>query len=633
MRRLAWAESLVGEEAADPKNWPAVDTEHLAPNELRKFQRRKRAVQLHLQSDVPIAQICEKAGLCRSEVRRLVKRCLEVGADGRVWGWYALLPHVRLKPYRAKKATGRAGSFACFLEDHPELEKKLEGWALARKPADGTKPHGKVFSEIWLSFRRACEEAGIDVKQDYPFTNRDQGREAVRRHCRKVRKLNFTSGAVAEFGTGTIRAGSCTHPVWDDAQPLEGPYHRVQFDGHRMDVDLVVEVEDADGKLIPLPLSRLWLLIVIDVASRAVLGYHISLEENYTTDDVLECIASTAVPWTPKELPNDRVAYSHGAGLPSGVIDECAWRAFNVIQFDNAWAHTSKWVKERIMRTERCEVITNRPRRPRSNQIVERFNNTFEQTTLHRWPSTTGSSPKDARRKNPEKEAKKLRAGFDDLLVAADLAIANYNAAPHAGLSGLSPLEFLAQRIERRYDLIRHIEARDPESLTLFEKSFTATMRGNPKLAHYPYVQFMGVRYSSDVLASSPELIGERVQFRVNVKDIRTAEVFHKGRSLGRVYADAKWMRHPHSLRIRRAILKLIKKRRIDWSAQNPVGAHLEYLRERQRRSRRDRNKFARAKRDAQLQSLPSQDIARPGRRQPWSSNDRIRIDSTHVTG
>ena len=109
MRRLAWAESLVGEEAADPKNWPAVDTEHLTPNELRKFHRRKRAVQLHLQSDVPIAQICEKAGLCRSEVRRLVKRCLEVSPNGRVWGWYALLPHARLAPYRAKKAAGRAG--------------------------------------------------------------------------------------------------------------------------------------------------------------------------------------------------------------------------------------------------------------------------------------------------------------------------------------------------------------------------------------------------------------------------------------------------------------------------------------------------------------------------------------------
>ena len=633
MRRLAWAENLVGEEAADPENWPAVDTEHLTPNELRKFHVRKRAVQLHLQSDLTVAQICKKTGLCRSEIRRLVRRCLKASADGSIWGWFALLPHVRLTQYRANKANGRSGSFARFLEDNPELEKKLEGWALARKPADGTKHRGRVFSEIWLAFRRACKEAGIDVERDYPFTNRDQGREAIRRYCRKVRKQNFTAGAVAEHGTGTIRAESCHHSAWDDRRIAEGPYHRVQFDGHRLDVDLIVEVEDADGKLIPLPLSRLWLLIVIDVASRAVLGYHVSLEENYTADDVLECIASTAVPWTPKELPSDRINYCHGAGLPSGVIDECAWRAFNVIQFDNAWAHTSKWVQDRIMRTERCEVITNRPRRPRSNQIVERFMNTFEQNTLHRWPSTTGSNPKDARRNNPEKEAKKLRAGFDDLLIAADLAIANYNAAPHAGLSGLSPLEFLAQRIGRRYDLIRHIEAREPESLTLFEKSFTATMRGNPKLAHYPYVQFMGVRYSSDVLACSPELIGERVQFRVNVKDIRTAEVFHKGRSLGRVYADAKWMRHPHSLRIRRAILKLIKKRRIDWSTQNPVGAHLEYLRERQRRSRRDRNKFARAKRDAKLQDLPSQENARLRRRQPWSSNDRIRIDSTHVTG
>jgi len=633
MRRLAWAEGLVGEDAANPENWPAVDTDHLTPTELRTYLTRRRAVQLHLTSTMTIAQICEKTGLCRSEIRRLVTRCLQVSAEGTVWGWYALLPHVRLTEYRAKKVNGRAGSFARFLEDHPKLAKKLEGWALTRKPADGQKKYGKVFAEIWEAFHKACSDEGVDVERDYPFTNRDRGREAVRRHCRKLRKRHFTSGAVAEGGTGTIRAGSSYHPVWDDHTPVEGPYHRVQFDGHRLDVDLIVEVEDADGKLIPLPLSRLWLLIVIDTASRAVLGYHISLEENYTADDVLECIATTAVPWTPKELPSERVTYAHGAGLPSGVIDECAWRAFNIIQFDNAWSHTSSWVKDRIMKTERCEVVTNRARKPRSNQYVERFMGTFEQMTLHRWPSTTGSHPKDTKRTDSEKEAKKLHAGFDDLLVAADLAIANYNAAPHAGLNGLSPLEFLAQRIERRYDLIRHLKAREPESLTLFEKSFTATMRGNPKLAHYPYVQFMGVRYSSDVLASSPELIGERVQFRVNVKDIRTAEVFHKGLSLGRVYADAKWMRHPHSLRIRRAILKLIKKRRIDWSTQNPVGAHLEYLRERQRRSRRDRNKFARAKRDARLQSLPLQDIARPGRRQPWSSNDRIRIDSTHVTG
>ncbi len=633
MRRGGWIERQVGPELMDPDNWPKEDTSHLDDVGLKLFTLRKRAVTLYLTTTTAVASITEMTGLSRSEINRLLHRVFRVAPDGSIWGWAALLSRYRIVGYRRKSVTGKgkAGKFTQFLENHPDLEKQLDDWALARKPASGSIVRGRHFSQIWVAFEEACRKQGIDTHAEYPFSSKDRGRDAVRRYCKRVRKRHFVAGAAAEYGVAAGRMAATTKRRTDYPRIADAPYRHVQLDGHRMDVDLIVVLRDADGKEREYPLSRLWLLVLIDCASRAVLGYHISLEENYSADDVLQCIAKSVVPWQPMELPSPRLSYSEGAGLPSGVIEECAWRAFDVLRFDNAYAHTSAWVQERIIRTVCLEVVTNRPKRPRSDAIVERFMRTFEDDSLHTWPSTTGSSPTDPRRNDSEGQAKKLRVDFDDLKLVADMTIANYNAAPHAGLNGMSPLEYLRYRIDRSLDLIRRIPYRDPTRLPLFLRSFGATVRGSQKTAHLPYVQFMGVHYSNEALASKPELIGERVRLEANVLDIRSLELYWKGRSMGRVEADARWMHSRHSLRTRRAIMKLMKSGNIDRALNNPVRGLTEYLQERARLSRRDRNRLLKAQREAQA-GRDNGSKPYPVKHRAQMVRGNIQLNQTHLT-
>lgn len=93
------------------------------------------------------------------------------------------------------------------------------------------------------------------------------------------------------------------------------------------------------------------------------------------------------------------------------------------------------------------EVVTIKSASPRSNSLVERFMRTLEQYSLHQFPNTTGSNPSDPIRKNPEREAKRLKTGLDELELIVDMTIANYNAEPHTYFNGCSPIEYLRYRL------------------------------------------------------------------------------------------------------------------------------------------------------------------------------------------
>jgi transposase InsO family protein len=372
------------------------------------------------------------------------------------------------------------------------------------------------------------------------------------------------------------------------------------MDGHRLDAVITLEVMDADGTRRDLPLERLWLLVVIDEASRAILGYTVSLESNYTTEDVMRCIAHCLIPWSPKEMPSTRVRYRPGAGLPSGILPGCAMRGFDSLAFDNAKAHTSERLQRQIIRTVGCEINTGRPARALSRAIVERFFKTFEEDSLHRWPSTTGSGPKDPRRHKPDAAANGLRITLEDLELAVDLTIANYNASVHTALNGRTPLEYIQYYDSHGLSFPRHLRENRGDKLPLFDREFARKIGGNEKLGRRPYVIFMGARYSSPTLNTMIEYIGKKVTLVVNTEDIRYIACFlADGTSIGLLAADAPWLRQRHSLRTRQAIMKLIKAGQLPRETYNPIGDHLHYLKKRASLTRRDRNKLLKQSREA----------------------------------
>ena len=51
------------------------------------------------------------------------------------------------------------------------------------------------------------------------------------------------------------------------------PYDIVQIDGHILDVLTVVNTTDINGEVITDIATRMWLIAVIDVATRCIIGY------------------------------------------------------------------------------------------------------------------------------------------------------------------------------------------------------------------------------------------------------------------------------------------------------------------------------------------------------------------------
>lgn len=61
----------------------------------------------------------------------------------------------------------------------------------------------------------------------------------------------------------------------------------VEFDGHKLDVRLHVRFADATGIVEDIDVNRVWLLVIIDVCSRAILGWNLVLAAEYNRNDVI----------------------------------------------------------------------------------------------------------------------------------------------------------------------------------------------------------------------------------------------------------------------------------------------------------------------------------------------------------
>jgi len=602
----------------DPANWLPVSSNDFPLAKKERYAARKKAIVLYLSTDKPIDEIVSRTGVSRGELYRVLKRAFEARADGLPVGYLACIPGFRLKQYTltSNDSTQRAGRMRQFLDANPELRQELDDWALGKKKLGHSVIRGRYFKRLWLAFRAACEQAGLDTQDSYPFNNRDGGREAIRRYVKSLRNENFVANAKICHGQDSARLAMSNGQ--NVPAPTNVPYERVQLDGHRLDAIFSVSVEDPQGNTQLLPMSRVWLLVCIDVGSRAVLGYTLSLSENYSVEDVLTCIGSVLTPWKPKELPDLVDGYRGDAGLPSGVIDECAWRAFNSLQMDNAFSQLSSTVQERILESGALEVVTNKPRSPRSDSVVERFFGTFESTCLHLWPNTTGSTPQDPRRHHPEEASKVLNLQQEQLETVVDLAIANYNATPHDRLNGRSPIEYLRYRLDKGADLVRYAPKQNTDGVGLFDREYPVTIRANLAQGQKPYITFKNARYSSAWLKERYDLNRRRVLLRVDTRDIRFGQLFlDSGECLGQVDVEARWMDRAHTMVMRKNIAGLVKSRKLRSESQQPVLDYLEHLRKEAPLTRKARNELMKNQRHSERSPVDGETTSVVGAKTP----------------
>ncbi|MDP3611753.1 MAG: hypothetical protein Q8R98_07870, partial [Rubrivivax sp.] len=241
-------------------------------------------------------------GVDRHTLRRLFARALRPHPDGRVWGWRALVPQTRVKSYERHSApkvlvhtkAGNAGSFSQLLARFPELEESLRRELTARRVT--LEPGGELgrlkgVKAAAERFRQTCRTLGL-TQRDYPLNQKDK---AVRSLARTLRGWMDSDLPLAAHVAGArIKPSSALRSLPERAALRA--FDTVEFDAHKMDLRLkVVDVDPTGGEQV-WEIERVWLLAIIDVATRCVLGWILSLARECNRTHVVETIQRALTP-------------------------------------------------------------------------------------------------------------------------------------------------------------------------------------------------------------------------------------------------------------------------------------------------------------------------------------------------
>ncbi len=545
--------------------WPSADPTHLPGDEQDAFNRLCLAVaDLFGQPDTPVTAILEKHCVNKAALYRAARRCLQRHPDGRIFGFRAVLPFLRVKDYERHAVVapapydtaGSAGAFAQLLRDYPDIEKQLRKAIKGRskKAALGRQVRQPIY-DIHAEFVAACRTAGITAER-YPLNTKRVAFRSLHAYVLKIAQEDFAMAVSHSRGT-KARARST-----NDAQAPAATraFEVVEFDGHKMDLRLDVRLVDPMGMEQVLALHRIWIIVALDVFSRAVLGYHIALGKEYNKDDVAAALQSALVPAPMRTYSIPDLQVKSGGGFPSTVIPETAFACWDWFRMDGAKSQLAGDTLTRLNRIVGCWTDNGRSGDPNARPHIERFFHLIARHFAHRLPGTVGSSPESIERALSEPEGGiRLRVELAELEDMVHALIANYNGTGHGGVSGKTPLEAMAFSVKSQGGFLRTVPGPLRSNLCLMQEARIVTIKGSTAEGIRPHINFVYVRYTSHALSGNAALIGKKLRIYYDVRDVRAVKAFFEdGTELGILTAARPWSFTPHSLRVRQEIHRLI---------------------------------------------------------------------------
>ncbi len=581
------------------EKWPEVLIDSLSSEHQDIFTRRKKAVELYILNNISVSEISNLTRIERHEIIRLVKRCLQEDENGVIWGYRALIPQKRVNRYQRKERllnikpqdkVNFTGAFNQLLNMYPTIKEKLINYYLNNKKNSIVEPVIKV-KYLHKVFLDQCRSIGLKPN-DYPFTTKDMGLRSIYRLKKDFEKMYFTKSAGRYSKDAAIHARVTGIGQNNNSMILQ-PFQRVEFDGHRLDVMIVLTYTNLEGDEIVEVLDRIWLLAIIDVATKMILGYHICIKKEYSAIDVLYCIKNAIVPKELKTLTIPGLTLPESIGFHSLAIPDTKWALWEEFCYDNAKSNLSSNVISKLTRSIGCSVNAGPVATPERRSHIERLFETLEENGYHRLPSTTGSNPSDPRRQNPNDKALHYKITLQHLEELTEVFIANYNTTPHGSIN-MTPLECMQQRIERgMYPRCLPVEQQNDFSFLTYEAK--REIKGNLQTGKRPYVNYEGVEYRNDILSRSPNLVGTKLDLQVNLEDIRFIKAYlPDGSEFGLLTANGKWGVIPHSLQLRKQINKLVNRRLLHFTtSDDPIEIYQRYLESELKKSKSARNKIA----------------------------------------
>ncbi|AKM45305.1 integrase [Burkholderia contaminans] len=596
-------------QALDPSTWPTVAWTEFEATEREAIRMRTHAIELYA-SGTLIQAIEQATGINRRQLYRLLERALAPHPDGRIYGFRALIAHtrvadyVRMSPVRLngeRGSRGAAGALSQLFERFPvlaswlQLQIKQRRIALVEMRTGGElRTRLRGLQGLHAGFLQQCRQCGL-VAADYPFNTASH---AIRSLSARV-KAELLRG----FGTAARAAGATRLkglPRSDDlAVPAATrPFQLVEFDGHRLDIRLKIVMHDPLGFTHEFEIERVWLLVILDVCTRAVLGYHLVLAREYSRYDVIKTVEAALEPHRPRSFAIPALGYGPQDGFPSQRLPELAYVTWEQIKLDNAKANLATETLAALCEFVGCHVAAGPKHSPDERPYIERFFGTIASRLSSRLPGYTGSHPRDLRRALSDPKGNlRLFVSLDELEELVEYALANYNGTPHAGLSNATPLEAMEYFIRGKQTLLNWLPEPSRRTLCLMQSAKFCRVRAYLDQGARPHINLHGVRYTNAVLACSTHLIGQALRVYLNADDLRSVRAFlPDGAELGVLDAQGAWRVVPHNLTLRQEIRKLQGRKRIRASLNaNAIETYVQSKLEQAGKTRRAASDLAQA--------------------------------------
>lgn len=545
--------------------WPIVDISALKEDRRDRFLQRCAAIQLYLHHpQTTVAEISRSTGVTRTVLLQTLQRCLSPHPDGRIYGFRGAIPSARIKLYARHKAvsasregkSGASGAFKQLMLQHPDIDAYLRRlFGERNRPVSGPAEVRKSMRALHQLFLKRCRDAGI-AATSYPFSEARLGIRSLYTYFTALSMESYDMSVTHAKGQ-TRRAAPSNEPAGPAATRA---YEVVEFDGHKIDLRLSVRISGPSGLTQLIELHRIWILVLLDVATRCVIGYHIALSREYNKDDVASALQAALTPFKPRDYSIPTLAIRPGGGYPSAAVPETAYACWDWFRCDNAKAHMAADTLERLTQTIGCWTHIGPPAQPNDRPHIERFFDLVAKHFAHTLPGNLGSDPGAIERalSDPGTDTR-LLVELTELEEMIEVLIGDYNGEPHQGLSGKTPLEAMAYSMAKHGHAVRVLPKIARANLCLLHEAKVVTVQGKLTSGARPHVNFCNVRYTSPLLSSMPALIGKKLRIYFDVRDIRVLRAFFDdGTELGVLTAARPWCFTPHSLRVRQEIFKLI---------------------------------------------------------------------------
>ena len=603
--------------------WSLVKTELWSQEKKDIYYRRKWAVDLYI-DDVPSEKIFEETGIRHNKVADMIERCIKINPEtGTQYGYTALIPNRKISNNAKKQVrdtTSKSkGAFKSLLLQYPGLEIFIRDNYF--RNSNRTLEKRMTPSNLHKKFLEECRKQEIQ-DYEYPFNTSDNAQRTFYSYLKQLEK-DYANCSITRENENSIQKFHSTG-IGKSVRPTPlVPFSVVQMDGHKIDMLYTVEVQNKHGELVRMPAIRMWLIAVIDVATRAILGYSLTTNENYSQIDVLRAIRNSIIPKQQINFTLPGLKYPDNGGFPSLAIPDTEWAMPDIIMLDNAKSHLAENVINKLCSQLCCSLNFGSVATPETRGIIERLFKTLEDNGYHRLVSTTGSNINDARRVNAEKDSVKYQITYNDIVQLTEYFIVLYNNSPHSALDNQTPLECMQRRIEEAGMLPCIADANMKQKIyDLTNITEIKTIRGNQKQGRRPYITYKGVEYRNDILSQSMGLIGQKLIIEVNPDDISTLKgYFEDGTFLGLLTAVGEWGRRSHSLKTREEAMRLSNYNK---GKHNPFYAPLSELEnelnERAAKERRARTKAAR------IRNEQEKDIKNPDKK----SNNTVPTNSAN---